>query len=205
MAAKDIARQMLAQGLQPSVVAGTIGVEESYVSQLMSDEDFAASVELMRVEQSQEDIDYDKKLERTEEGYLDKIEHRLPVANLQQSLQAFKILNGAKRRKDRSMTPGLVNHGTIVNITLPQAISPKYLTNGNNEIVEVEGQTMISATPKALDAIIAQKKPALSVDQQETVTRLQVQTAERTLLTLENVGPVRRQRKVAAMFDVDML
>jgi len=198
MSAKDLALEMLSQGLPSSVVAATIGVTESYVSQLMGDEDFAAAVQARRVEQSQEDQKYDDKLARTEEIYLDRIEQKAGMANLQQSMQAFKILNAAKRKKERSLQPAMQNIGAVVNITLPVVIAPKYLMNQQSEIVEVEGKTMVSATPKSLDALVAAKKPELA-------EKLEAIQSERALVAIENIRPVSKKRSRADILSVDML
>lgn len=201
MSAKDMALEMLAQGLQPPVVAATIGVTESYISQLLSDEDFAAAVAEKRSLQSQADMQYDDKLARVEEVYLDRIEQKAGMANLQQSMQAFKIINGAKRKKDRSAQPLTQNIGVVVNIALPTIVAPQYLLNQNSEIVEVEGKTMISASPKSLDGMVAARKP---VQQPQLAEKLETAQTERALVTLENVRPVARRQKRDS-FSVDML
>ena len=205
MSTRDLVLEMLSQGLPPSVVAGTIGVTESAISQLMSDEDFAAEVQAKRVAQSKEDQQYDQKLDRAEETFLDRIEQKSGMANLQQSMQAFKILNGAKRKKERSTGPATQNIGTIVNITLPVIVAPKYLLNQQSEIVEVEGKTMVSATPKSLDALVAAKKPAPTVLPQKLADQLEIALAERTLVTLDKVGPVTKSSRRQNIFSVDML
>jgi len=71
-----------------------------------------------------------------------------------QALAAFRILNGARRRKDQ-FAQTEHNVSVTVALTLPQAAIPRYITNTKNEIIEVEGQTMISATPKTLDDILS--------------------------------------------------
>lgn len=202
MSVRDLALEMLAQGLQGSVVAATIGVTESYISQLMGDEDFAAAVQAKRVEQSQEDQKYDDKLARVEEVYLDRIEQKAGMANLQQSMQAFKILNAAKRKKDRSLQPATQNIGAIVNIQLPVVLAPKYIMNQQSEIVEVEGKTMVAATPKNLEAILAAKKPAVAAQLAE---KLEATQTERALVTLDNVRPVAKRQARKNSFSVDML
>lgn len=194
MSAKDSALALLAQGIPASQVASTLGVSESYVSQLMGQEDFSAELSATRTEAAQADLDYDKKQDRVEETYLDRIEQKAGFANLQQSLQAFKILNSAKRRKDsRIQAPG-INIGQIINITLPISSIPEYKMNQSSEIVEVEGRTMLSATPKKLEEIIAARNGnAKIVTQLPGITK--VERAAGVLQKLENKierKPIRR-------------
>lgn len=154
MSAKPEILSMLADGLSPVQVATTLGVSESYISQLMGDEDFAAELESKRTEVAAADIAYDNQIDRVEGTFLDRIESKAPLANLQQSLQAFAVLNKAKRRKDTAISRGTPQAGTVVNLQLNINLIPQYLMNGKNEIVEVEGKSMVSATPKKLDEIL---------------------------------------------------
>lgn len=203
MATKDHALQLLSQGLQPSVVAATLGVQDSYISQLMSDEDFAAQVEAARVKTSEEDCSYDKKLDKAEEVFLERIEEKSRIANLQQSMQAFKILNSAKRRRDRGVVQNVQNAGTIVNITMPTILAPRFVTNSQNEIVEVEGQTMIGATPKGLESLIAARKPNAAV---EALAEQRKQDQNTRALELLEAPRAQKQRKQPSdIFNLDML
>lgn len=189
MAARNQALELLAQGIPASQVAEVIGVTESYVSQLLADEDFAAQLSTLKVESAKKDKEYDDKLDQAEEDFLDRIVERSRMANLQQSMQGFKLLNSAKRRRDSARGAGTGQPQTVVNITLPVAVMPTYILNQQSEIVEVEGKTMVSATPKRLEEIVAQRK--VPVQQ-----KLEEQNQERAAEVLQNtVRPVKRITK----------
>ena len=197
------ALQLLGQGVSPSQAAAALGVSESQISQYLSDEDFAAELAAQRASATAEDLAYDEKLDRVEEEFLGRIEQKAAFANLQQSLQAFKILNVAKRRKDSRIAPTSTGGGTIVNITIPIAVIPQYITNSKNEIVEVEGKTMVSASPKQLDELLKQR--GSSALQQETPIGLtKAQRAEDTLQIL-NPRPQRKPVKRAIPEISDLL
>ncbi len=197
------ALQLLGQGVAPSQAAAALGVSESQISQYLSDEDFAAELAAQRASATAEDLAYDEKLDRVEEEFLGRIEQKAAFANLQQSLQAFKILNVAKRRKDSRIAPTSTGGGTIVNITIPIAVIPQYITNSKNEIVEVEGKTMVSASPKRLEEMLKQR--GSSALQQETPIGLtKAQRAEDTLQIL-NPRPQRRPVKRALPEVSDLL
>jgi transcriptional regulator with XRE-family HTH domain len=201
MSAKDSALSLLAQGIPANQVAETIGVSESYISQLMSEEDFAAQLQTVKVQAAQEDLDYDKRIDKAEEVFLERIESKSAFANLQQSLQAFKVLNTAKRRRDsRVQTPG-VQIGQIVNITVPISVLPQYKTNAQNEIVEVEGKTMVSASPKRLEEILAARGIAdqLKAPQLPGITK--IERAAGVLQTLDN-KPERKLPKNLSNIDM---
>ena len=154
MSPKDYAISLIAQGIPTSQVAAACGVDDSYISQLKADPEVQQRVAEARAEHAVTDAKFDDTLERAEALALEKIEKNLPFANMGQALAAFRILNGARRRKDQ-FAQTEHNVSVTVALTLPQAAIPRYITNTKNEIIEVEGQTMLSATPKTLDDILS--------------------------------------------------
>ena len=154
MTPKEYAISLLAQGISTSQVAAACGVDDSYISQLRADPEVQSAIAQARGEHAIADTQFDSTLERAESLALEKIEKNLPFANMGQALAAFRILNGARRRKDQ-FAQTEHNVSVTVALTLPQAAIPRYITNTKNEIIEVEGQTMISATPKTLDDILS--------------------------------------------------
>lgn len=154
MSPKEYAVSLIAQGIPTSQVAAACGVDDSYISQLKADPEVQQRVAEARAEHVVADSQFDNTLERAEALALEKIEKSLPFANMGQALAAFRILNGARRRKDQ-FAQTEHNVSVTVALTLPQAAIPRYITNTKNEIIEVEGQTMLSATPKTLDDILS--------------------------------------------------
>ena len=154
MTPKEYAVSLLAQGIPTSQVAAACGVDDSYISQLKADPEVQQKIAEARAGHAVTDAKFDDTLERAEALALEKIEKNLPFANMGQALAAFRILNGARRRKDQ-FAQTEHNVSVTVALTLPQAAIPRYITNTKNEIIEVEGQTMISATPKTLDDILS--------------------------------------------------
>lgn len=154
MSPKEHAITLLSQGVPTSQVAAACGVSDSYISQLKADPEVQDQILAKQAAHSAADIHFDETLESAEALALDKIQKNLPFANMSQALAAFRILNTARRRKDEIVQ---ADHSVnvTVNLTLPSSALPKYIANSNNEIVEVEGKTMISATAKTLDQILS--------------------------------------------------
>ena len=154
MTPKEHAIQLLAQGIPTSQVAAAVGVSDSYISQLKADEEVQRQIAERQAAHSIADSNFDDTLERAESLALEKIEKNLPFANMGQALSAFRILNSARRRKDDLVQKDTAISVTV-NLTLPANNIPRYITNSANEIIEVEGKTMISASAKTLDQILA--------------------------------------------------
>lgn len=198
MSPKEYAISLLAQGISTSQVAAAVGVDDSYISQLRADPEVQQSIAVARSEHAIADTQFDSTLERAESLALEKIEKNLPFANMGQALAAFRILNGARRRKDQFAQPE--QHVSVtVSLTLPQATIPRYVTNSQNEIIEVEGQTMISATPKTLDQILAARADGALLPK---VT--EVEKAANMLDMLKST-PRQAPRKLPPQLSADML
>ena len=156
MTPKDHAILLLSQGIPTSQVAAACGVSDSYISQLKADPEVQAQISERQAAHSVADAKFDDTLERAEMMALEKIEKNMQFATLGQALAAFRVLNGARRRKDELLQSD-TSIAVTVNLTLPANNVTKYVTNSRNEIIEVEGQTMISATSKTLDTILAKR------------------------------------------------
>lgn len=152
---KEHAITLLAQGISTSQVAAAIGCDDSYISQLRADPEVQQQIAEMTATQTLADVTFDSTLERAESLALEKIEKNLPFATLGQAMAAFRVLNGARRRKDGVPAGGDQGITVNVNLTLPANAMPRYITNAQSEIVEVDGKTMVSATPKTIDQILA--------------------------------------------------
>lgn len=152
---KDHAITLLAQGISTSQVAAALGCDDSYISQLKADPEVQQQIAERSAASTIADVKFDDMLERAESLALEKIEKNLPFATLGQAMAAFRTLNSARRRKDGIASTGDGGLTVNVNLTLPANAMPRYVTNAQSEIVEVEGRTMISATPKTIDQILA--------------------------------------------------
>lgn len=142
---KDKIKQLLGLGIEAKVVSSAVGCAESYVSQLMSDETFAAEVQELRALNLSESAERDSKWNKIETSLLGKLEEICEQGFL--SGDPFKlarilaIVNAAKRRA----IPQELSANTarpIVVLTIPVAIAAKFVVNGRNQVVEIEGRTV---------------------------------------------------------------
>jgi hypothetical protein len=141
----------LVQGVGTDAIAGALGCDASYISQLREDPEVLMLMEEESSTLTAQDVDFDARLANTEDAALKLIERNLAFANPHTALATFKVLNSANRRKAAIQQ----NTQTSVNVTLilPQAALPTYVTNERKEIIEVEGRTMLSATPRSIEAL----------------------------------------------------
>ena len=154
MTPKEQAIELLSRGIPTTQVADAIGVDPSYISQLRQEEGVAELIAAGLAATTVADMEFDDRLSKAENLALEQIEKKLPFANIGQSIAAFRILNGAVKRKHQTINPG-AGAGVVVNINLPASAIPRYTLNQQNEIVDVEGKVMVASTAKSLDEILA--------------------------------------------------
>jgi hypothetical protein len=194
---KQAVIRYLAQGIPTEQVAAAVGCDPSYISQLKADPDVQAQVAAQSAKSSVADANFDEAVAQAEELALERIKKSLPFANLGQSLAAFRVLNSARRRKDG---PAVGTAVTVnVTLTLPASALPRYVTNASNEIVEVEGRTLVSATPRSIDALVAQKTGTPLTPQVTALSK-----AASRLGALAPL-PAKAPRKLPAGLSLDML
>lgn len=88
-----------------------------------------------------------------------------------------------------------------VTLILPAQHVHRYVTNTQNEIIEVEGRTMISATPKSLDALLAEKA---GKQLKHDAAQAPLERAARLLGGLTPLRPTRREPRKSPIRSEDL-
>lgn len=154
--------EMLGNGLSPTVVSSALGVSESYISQLLSEESFAHQVTTLRYTNLQAATVRDRSYDAIEDALITKMTDLLPMMyKPMEVLRAITVINAAKRRGADAPENTVINQ-TIVQLTLPTAITSRFVTNSNNQVIEAGEQELITiAAPSLtskLDALKAAKQ-----------------------------------------------
>jgi hypothetical protein len=141
---KDRIIELLGNGISPAVAASAVGCSESYVSQLMSDPLIAEDVANRRFANLQAHNTRDKRIDKLEDQLLDKLDQAIPMMiRPMEIMKAFTLVNAAKRRG--SSAPEQVHvTNQIVQLTLPQNTAVRFKMSSAREIIEVEGQSLIT-------------------------------------------------------------
>lgn len=141
---EERALTLLGSGIAGEAVASALGVTASYISQLLSDEEFSEQVTALRYENLQKHNHRDNTYDTLEDKLLVKLENSLPLMyKPAEVLKAIQIVNGAKRR-GQSAPDQVTNQQNIVNLVLPTVILEKFATNLNNQVVRVGKQELLT-------------------------------------------------------------
>jgi hypothetical protein len=154
---KERILNLLGSGLSNEVVSTTVGCDPSYVSQLMSDEDFRAKVVALRTQTLTANTERDKKIDAIEDSIIEKLRDSLEyVIRPDHLLRAFAVVNKAARRGIAPAAATVINN-TVVNLQLPTAATQKFTLSENGEVIEVEGRQLATMPAKSLLNTLAKR------------------------------------------------
>jgi len=154
MASVERIKELLGNGLTNEVVASAVGVTPSYISQLMSQEEFSADVVALRTKTLMAATARDRSWDGIEEKLLDKLEQVVSSGMIykpQDLLRALVVANNAKRRGN-TVQDSLVANKTVISINIPVTVMNHYKKNAQGEVIEVttpEGNTQTLTTMPA--------------------------------------------------------
>jgi hypothetical protein len=167
---KDQVKQLLGAGLDSGVVASAVGCDPSYIIQLLGDDNFRNEVAILRTKNLTAHNERDRKIDSLEDTLLDKLEEIVNYIHKPTDLlRAFTMINSAKRRGVQS-TAGAVPSQAVVKLTIPVVVMQKFVTNKQGEVIEIEGQTMVTMPSHQLLRNLAAQKGGES-NEYENVAR----------------------------------
>lgn len=142
---EDRALALLGQGVPPAAVANALGVDISRISQLLSQDDFAARVVERKFEQLSKHNERDSAIDSLEDKLLDKLRDCLPfMTRPMEILKSFAVLNAAKRRGATASSESLSSKQTIIQLNIPQIIIEKFSSNVHNQVVQIGQQSLLT-------------------------------------------------------------
>lgn len=155
----------LGQGISQVMVASTLGITESLISQFMADPRYAEEVTKTRLKYLSVQTGIDHKYMQAEEKLVDKLLKVIPLMSKpREILEGIRTINATKRRGVTDAPVG-ASGANIVQINLPGIYAAKFVTNIQNQIVEVQdgegARSLITATPVSLNefATAADREP----------------------------------------------
>jgi hypothetical protein len=140
------ALELLGDGIQASVVAQTLGVTDSYITQLLADDIFRKGVVERRFQHLQKHNARDARYDQLEDKLLEKLEDTMGM--LYDPMKVAKILatvNQAKRRGSGE-AGSISQQNVVVNLTLPNMVVERFKVtkDTNNQIIEAGEQTLVT-------------------------------------------------------------
>lgn len=155
---KERALVMLGNGAPAAIVAQALGVTESAISQMLADEEFAKQVSDLRYKNLTRQTALDDRYTALEEKLVEKVEKLLPLMTKPRDVVAtLTAINNTKRRGAQVTSQG-VQGSSVVSLTIPVTIAHKFVSNVNNQVIEVQDDTgikssLVTASSSSLDTL----------------------------------------------------
>jgi hypothetical protein len=141
----------LASGVSQTAAAKAVGVDDSYVSQLLALPDFRQAILDISATRLHEAVRHDDNIESIEKKALRVLDQKLPyVRSAMEAAKIFATLNGAKKKAVDSGSGTGTGGAQSVTIVLPRAATVALKLNTSNQVIEVEGRTMAPLPSRAL-------------------------------------------------------
>jgi len=140
----DKALALLADGLEPAIVASALGISPSRISQLLSEEDFTRRLAELRFGRLQENNARDKELDNLEDQIIRQLKTALPMAMRPGELaRLLQIVNAAKRR-GQSAPVTTPTGTTIIKLSIPTQIINHFALNSANQVIAAGEQSLLT-------------------------------------------------------------
>ena len=178
---------LLGSGCSPQATASALGVTEGRISQLLSEEQFAASVAERRFENLAAHTLRDGKYDALEDELLERMKDCIPLMlRPQEILRAISIINAAKRRGSAATAAATGSQESVVSITLPKVLVNQFVTNIQNQVVQVGAQNL-----QTMQSATLLKKSEAAASERAEATRAPLETIKERVrvLTTRPDGP----------------
>lgn len=165
------ALNLLGQGISGVMVASTLGLTEGVISQYLADSRFAEEVTKRKLAALQKQTSVDNKYLEIEDRLLDKLGKVVPLMTKPMDiLRGIQVINATKRRGAADGAAAGAAITQIVQINLPSSVAAKFISNGQNQIVEIQddegSRSLITSTSEAVNRFAAEVdgQPALTFE-----------------------------------------
>ena len=158
--------ELLGSGVQPVQVASAVGCSESYISQLLAEDEFARAVAQKRYELLVAESGRDRAYDEIEDALLDKLKAALPfITKTGEILASIKVINGAKRRGAATLG-GASSNNTVIQLVLPTRTKARFTADSNGQVIEVsseEGsQSLLTVQSHSVGQLLEQRKQQMA-------------------------------------------
>lgn len=151
---EENALALLGTGIAPEVVAATLGISASRISQLLSDENFAARVAELRYESLVKHNKRDDKYDQLEDDLLKRMENCIGLMyKPMEILKAIQVINAAKRR-GASAPDTIQQKQQIITLNVPTQLIQKFQTTVNMQVINTDGQELVTIQSNSLDSLL---------------------------------------------------
>ena len=150
--------KFLGQGIPAERVASVIGCDNSYISQLLAEDDFKQRVQELKFANLTEATDRDRRYDKLEDKLLEKIEDDIsknPFAfkSTSEKVRNLSVINSLKRRGAGADSGASHISNTVIQLVMPTRVREKFevITNSDNQILRAGEQDLITMQSNSIE------------------------------------------------------
>jgi hypothetical protein len=148
---KEQIQALLIRGLNQTAVADAVGCDDSYISQLMVNEEFRASVEMGRALRQAASVKLDDEVDELEQAALNRMKTLLPFATkISEAAKVYQILNSAKRKSSAVDNSSAVAVGTVVTLEISGPARVQFKLSSEKQVIDIDGRPLATMPAKSL-------------------------------------------------------
>jgi hypothetical protein len=161
---EERALKLLGDGFAAEIVANSIGVSASRISQLMSDAGFSEKVAERRFKSLSKHSERDEKYDSMEDTLIDRFERCLPLMyKPMEVLKALREINGIKR-KGVSNPAAITNQQEVISLILPTMLVQQFTMNVHNQVVKIGEQDLVTIQSGSMNDLLENKHVSILED-----------------------------------------
>lgn len=158
-------KEMLGAGIPQHAIANTLGIDPSYISQLLQDPEFSTEVQVKQIANLRGATDRDKKLEALEDKAIEKLDQLVQfVTRPLEAARILSVVNNTKRRGAELGGNAGVGGAPIVQLVLPEAARVTFTFNQSSQIVDVEGRSMAPLPSARIQQMLVERSKPKEAD-----------------------------------------
>jgi len=149
--------KLLCSGITQTQAAKAVGVNDSYVSQLCAEPDFQAQIAEHIKKDHERAIKIDENYHDIELSLSNKLKELVPFMHEPDKiLRTLKFVNESKKKTDASVPTTDQNKESAgpVKLALPVVVIQNFVTNPNNEVVQVEDRNLVTLNSRSIEALV---------------------------------------------------
>lgn len=157
---------LLGQGVKPSIVAEACSISPEYVSTISERPECAIAIATFRAEKLESAVAVDSTIESLEALALERMANQIGFTkNAVETARVFSILNAAKKKSEKIGNAATGDGQTpMVTIIMPSASRDVSIRlNSANQVLEVDGTSLVPMPSRALQGLRKQAKESATV------------------------------------------
>lgn len=177
------ALELLSTGVTAAQCAAALGLSESRIAQMLSEDSFATRLAEMRFAALAKNNARDEQYDECEDQLLKQLKQVIPMVMQPEKIaRLLQVVNQAKRRGSSS-PEHLVQKQTVIRLQLPVQIINRFQTNAQNQVVTIENgeetQSMVTIQSGQMKKLADQA--VMANQEEQNALRLENDKREKSL------------------------